>query len=161
MKITIPKVFLAWAALSLVAFPPVTAEARSGGGHSSPHSGGGSHKGGHTTPHSGGSHGGSHTRGSHASPVHHATGSHTHARGASPSSSHNKNYANGAQRDSHGRIERSSAARHEFMKETGYPNGRPGYVIDHVQALKHGGADAPSNMQWQTKAEAKAKDRWE
>jgi hypothetical protein len=47
------------------------------------------------------------------------------------------------------------------MKETGYPHGRPGYVIDHIQALKHGGADKPSNMQWQTKEEAKAKDRWE
>jgi hypothetical protein len=30
-----------------------------------------------------------------------------------------------------------------------------------VQALKHGGADSPSNMQWQTKAAAKAKDRVE
>ena len=37
----------------------------------------------------------------------------------------------------------------------------PGYVVDHVQALKHGGADAPYNMQWQTTAEAKAKDRVE
>jgi hypothetical protein len=34
-------------------------------------------------------------------------------------------------------------------------------VIDHVQALKHGGADAPSNMQWQTTAAAKAKDKIE
>jgi len=36
-----------------------------------------------------------------------------------------------------------------------------GYVVDHVMPLKRGGADAPSNMQWQTKADAKAKDRWE
>ncbi len=56
---------------------------------------------------------------------------------------------------------RSSSARREFMRETGYPHGRPGYVIDHVVALKRGGADSPSNMQWQTKAEAKAKDKWE
>jgi hypothetical protein len=27
--------------------------------------------------------------------------------------------------------------------------------------LKRGGADSPSNMQWQTKAEAKAKDKIE
>jgi hypothetical protein len=33
--------------------------------------------------------------------------------------------------------------------------------VDHVQALKHGGADSPSNMQWQTTAAAKAKDRTE
>jgi 5-methylcytosine-specific restriction endonuclease McrA len=44
---------------------------------------------------------------------------------------------------------------------TGYPHGRPGYVVDHIIPLKHGGADAPSNMQWQTIAEAKAKDKWE
>jgi hypothetical protein len=34
-------------------------------------------------------------------------------------------------------------------------------VIDHVKPLKRGGADDPSNMQWQTTAEAKAKDKWE
>jgi len=37
----------------------------------------------------------------------------------------------------------------------------PGYVVDHIKPLKRGGADRPSNMQWQTRAEAKAKDRWE
>jgi len=37
----------------------------------------------------------------------------------------------------------------------------PGWIVDHVQALKHGGADAPVNMQWQTRAEAKAKDKIE
>jgi 5-methylcytosine-specific restriction endonuclease McrA len=34
-------------------------------------------------------------------------------------------------------------------------------VIDHVVPLSRGGADAPSNMQWQTVREAKAKDKWE
>ncbi len=37
----------------------------------------------------------------------------------------------------------------------------PGYVGDHVVPLKRGGADRPSNMQWQGTAEAKAKDKWE
>jgi hypothetical protein len=37
----------------------------------------------------------------------------------------------------------------------------PGYIKDHVKSLACGGPDAPSNMQWQTKAEAKAKDKWE
>lgn len=37
----------------------------------------------------------------------------------------------------------------------------PGYVIDHVRSLACGGADAPSNMQWQTVAAAKVKDKWE
>jgi len=36
-----------------------------------------------------------------------------------------------------------------------------GYIIDHVIALKRGGADNPANMQWQTVDEAKAKDRVE
>lgn len=45
---------------------------------------------------------------------------------------------------------------------TGKSSGAcPGYVIDHVQPLKRGGADAPSNMQWQTKEAAKEKDKWE
>jgi hypothetical protein len=33
--------------------------------------------------------------------------------------------------------------------------------VDHIIPLCAGGADAPSNMQWQTTAEAKAKDREE
>jgi 2',3'-cyclic-nucleotide 2'-phosphodiesterase (5'-nucleotidase family) len=33
--------------------------------------------------------------------------------------------------------------------------------VDHIVALKHGGADEPENMQWQTVEEAKAKDRVE
>ena len=36
-----------------------------------------------------------------------------------------------------------------------------GYVIDHVVPLKRGGTDAPANMQWQTTAAAKAKDKIE
>jgi hypothetical protein len=62
----------------------------------------------------------------------------------------------GVARASSGRIARSSSAKHAFMRQTGYPKGRPGYVVDHVIPLKRGGADAPSNMQWQTKAAAKA-----
>jgi len=34
-------------------------------------------------------------------------------------------------------------------------------MVDHIQPLKRGGADDPSNMQWQTVEDAKAKDRWE
>ena len=64
-------------------------------------------------------------------------------------------------RDSRGRIQRSDAARHAFARQTGYPNGRPGYVIDHIVPLACGGADAPSNMQWQPIAAAKAKDKTE
>lgn len=37
----------------------------------------------------------------------------------------------------------------------------PGYVVDHIKPLACGGADRPSNMQWQTIAAGKAKDKWE
>lgn len=65
------------------------------------------------------------------------------------------------------RIHRSAAARAEFQREnpcpgTGERRGScPGYIVDHVEPLCAGGADNPSNMQWQTVADAKAKDREE
>jgi hypothetical protein len=36
-----------------------------------------------------------------------------------------------------------------------------GYVIDRIVPLVCGGAEEPGNMQWQTLAEAREKDRWE
>ena len=45
---------------------------------------------------------------------------------------------------------------------TGQTNGPcKGYVIDRVIPIACGGAEEPANMQWQTLAEAKEKDRWE
>jgi hypothetical protein len=76
-------------------------------------------------------------------------------------SGHRKNYAAGVTRDKNGRIARSSKAKEQFMKQTGYPHGRPGYVVDHKVPLKRGGKDDPSNMQWQSKQDAKAKDKTE
>jgi len=73
----------------------------------------------------------------------------------------------GCARDSHGRIQRSKASGDAFRKanpcpSTGRTSGAcPGYVIDHKQALKHGGSDTPDNMQWQTIPAAKAKDKLE
>jgi hypothetical protein len=64
-------------------------------------------------------------------------------------------------RDSRGRFVRSAEAKRQFMHTSGYPHGRPGYVVDHIYPLACGGADAPSNMQWQTTADAKAKDKVE
>ena len=52
--------------------------------------------------------------------------------------------------------------RHEGSPSTGRSSGRcPGSVVDHVRPLERGGADAPSNMQWQTVADGKAKDKTE
>ncbi len=101
-----------------------------------------------------------HTRrngGSHSSTgrsySHHSTSTATHHRSYTSTST--------STRDSHGRIKRSETAKHKFERQTGFPHGRPGYVIDHVVPLCRGGADAPSNMQWQTVAAAKAKDKTE
>jgi hypothetical protein len=64
-------------------------------------------------------------------------------------------------RNDKGRIARSEAAKDAFKRQTGYSHGRPGYVIDHIKPLACGGADSPANMQWQTTAAAKAKDKIE
>lgn len=68
---------------------------------------------------------------------------------------------------SEARVKRSQNAKFEFKQQHPCPaNGAnkgpcKGYVIEHVKALACGGADTPSNMQWQTVAEGKAKDKWE
>jgi len=86
---------------------------------------------------------------------------------ASQHSPHKSTYAAGVPRDAHGRIARDPRARNEFKRthpcpSTGKSSGScPGYVIDHVQPLKRGGADTPANMQWQTEGAAKLKDRTE
>jgi hypothetical protein len=62
---------------------------------------------------------------------------------------------------------RSEAGKNAFKRSHPCPdNGNthgacPGYVIDHIKPLACGGEDAPSNMQWQTIEEGKAKDKWE
>ena len=60
-----------------------------------------------------------------------------------------------------GRIARSQTAKKSFMRQSGYPRGRQGYVVDHIAPLKRGGCDEPRNMQWQTIEAAKEKDKWE
>lgn len=124
----------------------------------------GGHSGGHTasSAHTGSSHA------QHSKP----TGEHankTSSAGAANQAGHHVESlaAQGAVRDTHGKIARSGAVKGQFKKShpcpsTGKSSGAcPGYVIDHRIALKRGGADRPDNMQWQTKAEAKAKDRAE
>ena len=87
-----------------------------------------------------------------------------HRREQPPSSGTHRNSSaryTTCQRVEHGRIKRIQDAKHDFMRQTGYPHGRKGYVIDHVVPLACGGADSPSNMQWQTRAEGRAKDKRE
>jgi hypothetical protein len=63
--------------------------------------------------------------------------------------------------------QRSRAVAREFQRDhpcssTGLPTGPcPGFWKDHIVPLACGGPDAVSNMQWQTIADARAKDEWE
>ena len=96
-----------------------------------------------------------------------STSSHPNRPPAAARPVHNANRAQAVARDAKGKIARSRVARAKFKKShpcpsTGRSSGAcPGFVIDHIQPLKRGGTDSPSNMQWQTTAAAKAKDKWE
>lgn len=63
--------------------------------------------------------------------------------------------------------QRSHGERAQFVREQACPATGlhklpcPGWIIDHTIALCVGGPDKAWNMQWQTVADAKAKDRWE
>ena len=95
------------------------------------------------------------------------SGSTHHSYHSSPHSSPHSHASPGVKRDAHGHIARDPHAKEAFRKthpcpSTGKTYGAcPGWIVDHIQALKHGGADDPSNMQWQTRAAAKEKDKWE
>lgn len=65
-------------------------------------------------------------------------------------------------------VDRSSTARRHFAAEhpcpatnVAKPDHCLGYVIDHIQPLCAGGADAATNMQWSRLAVSKIKDRVE
>jgi hypothetical protein len=128
--------------------------ARGGGGH-------GGSRSGHS---SGRGHSSGHSKGSHSRKERSSKPKATPS--AKPHKQAHKSVPD-VKRDKHGKIARSSKARNDFKKShpcpsTGKTSGAcPGYVVDHVKALKHGGADAPSNMQWQTTIDAKSKDKWE
>ncbi len=95
---------------------------------------------------------------SHGSHSSHASSGHS-KRHKSASHKHAAKRCSTCARNSHGRIHGRAKARQEFMRMTGHSHGWPGHVVDHKVALECGGTDAPSNMQWQTVAAAKAKDR--
>ena len=62
---------------------------------------------------------------------------------------------------------RSLQVKHEFQRQHPCPATNqttgpcPGYIKDHIVPLACGGPDSVANLQWQTIAEAKAKDKWE
>jgi len=53
----------------------------------------------------------------------------------------------------------STAAKTQFMRETGYRNGRPGYVVAYRKPLACGGSNDVSNLEWLTAAEAKERNK--
>ena len=63
------------------------------------------------------------------------------------------------------KTQRSAAEVLAFKPHNPYPSTHlrrgacPGHVIDHISALACGGPDTAQNMQWQTIAEGKAKDK--
>ena len=65
------------------------------------------------------------------------------------------------------RTARSYAAKVAFVRANACPGTGlhklpcRGFVIDHRIALACGGSDTKDNMQWQTIAAGKAKDKWE
>lgn len=62
---------------------------------------------------------------------------------------------------------RNESVRRDFQRLNPCPfNGErrgpcPGYVVDHINPLCAGGADAIENMQWQSKEESDKKDKLE
>jgi hypothetical protein len=56
---------------------------------------------------------------------------------------------------------RHAATVRAFQRQTGYPHGRPGYVVDHRIPLCAGGADAIPNLIWQPVAASYVKDGFE
>ena len=71
-------------------------------------------------------------------------------------------------RSTNGKIARSTAAVNAFKRANACPaTGKastascPGFIVDHIVPLCACGEDKPSNMQWQTLADSKAKDRLE
>jgi hypothetical protein len=57
----------------------------------------------------------------------------------------------------HKSVNSRAAERINFMRETGYPDGRPGYVVDYIVSPECGGSTDTSNMQWLTEEEANKK----
>jgi hypothetical protein len=64
-------------------------------------------------------------------------------------------------RDARGQIVRSWTQVHIFLRSVGYPNGKPGYVVDHIIPLCACGPDIWQNLQLQRADSAKMKDRLE
>lgn len=104
----------------------------------------------------------------HSATKHHgSSGHHSSTRTSHRNHHSHSNRCASCTRNAKGQIKRRREAKRQFERQnpcpsTGKTSGScPGYVVDHRRALAAGGADEPSNMQWQTSADAKAKDKLE
>jgi len=55
------------------------------------------------------------------------------------------------------KVQRSEAAKRQFLRSKGYKKVPPGYEVDHTIPLSKGGKDQPSNMQLIPKSSHKQK----
>ena len=125
------------------------------------------HGGGRHYSSSGGHHYGSSTFHSHSStktPRSHSSisssGSHRHSTSSHTSvtngTTHHRDAAYGTNRNV------SISTKNKLFKQAGIPKSeRKNYVVDHRVALENGGSNNISNLQVQSKADAKAKDKLE
>jgi hypothetical protein len=78
------------------------------------------------------------------------TSGHAHATaptGVEPTVAASGNGCAGGRREPY-HAKRSASAKAEFMRNSGYPNGRHGYSVGYFIPLECGGTDTPDNMQW-------------
>jgi HNH endonuclease len=68
-------------------------------------------------------------------------------RAARQPAEHSKARADNVERDGRGKIKRSAAARHAFLRAQGLARTPRGCQVDHIVPLAKGGPDVPANMQ--------------
>lgn len=88
-----------------------------------------------------------------------ARGGGHYGRSHSTSTSHHSSrYCVSCERDSQGRIQRSSSERQKFLEALGLTHTPPGMQVDHIVPLSKGGADKTWNMQLISKDSAKERE---
>lgn len=85
-------------------------------------------------------------------------GGHSGGSASTGASHHSSRYCATCERDSQGRIQRSSSERRKFLESLGLTHTPPGMQVDHIVPLSKGGADKTWNMQLIPKDSAKGRE---